>query len=665
VGTYLAANGENAMATDIVEGDQSLVVGEQVALTAATQVSGGADPSVVWSSSEEGVATVTSDGLVTGIAPGSATVTATSVIDTSKSAEVRISVRAAPGVVSVSIVEGDQALMVGERVGLTAVVLVTGEADDAVVWLSGAPSVATVSDAGEVTAVAPGSAVVTATSVFDASISARATITVVTAPAVVSVAIVEGDQALLLGEQVALTAEVVVTGGASTAVTWSSLGDSVVTVSSEGLVTAVGAGQASVRATSAVDATVFGSASVTVSEPQPLRLTFDTTLRAGTGIALPLRGRVDVSIDWGDGTEPIAIASSAWTDDLLHTYAQDGIYTVAISGRLERYGAEQPWTVTGRDLLVRVDAFGTVGLESLDGAFYGASFLVDVPADLPETVTNLRRAFFSARSFNGPIGGWDTSNVVTMEETFAGAGAFDQPIGGWDTRNVTSMRGMFVSAASFDQPIGAWDTSAVTTMANMFADATAFNQPIGAWDTSRVTTMAGMFAGARSFDQPIAGWDTGAVKSMAAMFNGAYRFNQPIETWDVSEVRSMAVMFASASDFNQPLGAWDTGNVTDMSYMFWVAGSFDQPIGDWQVGQVTTMFQMFLFAVTFDQPIGDWDVSNVTEMRSMFSSARSFNQDLSGWCVTQIPEQPAGFDDLTTAWEKEGRQPLWGTCPER
>lgn len=77
------------------------------------------------------------------------------------------------------------------------------------------------------------------------------------------------------------------------------------------------------------------------------------------------------------------------------------------------------------------------------------------------------------------------------------------------------------------------------------------------------------------------------------------------------------------------------------------------------------MLNMFLFARAFDQPIGDWGVSSVTEMRGMFSSAASFNQDLSGWCVIRIPEQPAGFDDFTSAWEKEGRLPLWGTCPDR
>ncbi|MBS3967375.1 MAG: Ig-like domain-containing protein [Truepera sp.] len=78
----------------INEANQSIVVGGTFNFTATVDAVGGADPVVTWSSSDETVATVDTNGVVTGVAVGTATITATSVFDSTKAASVVVTVSA-------------------------------------------------------------------------------------------------------------------------------------------------------------------------------------------------------------------------------------------------------------------------------------------------------------------------------------------------------------------------------------------------------------------------------------------------------------------------------------------------------------------------------------------------------------------------------------------
>jgi hypothetical protein len=83
-----------------------------------------------------------------------------------------------PGVVSVTIDQGDTTLAVGETVQLSATVEVVGGASTSVLWGSDDPDVATVAADGTVTAVGVGSAVITATSVANPARSDAITVEV-------------------------------------------------------------------------------------------------------------------------------------------------------------------------------------------------------------------------------------------------------------------------------------------------------------------------------------------------------------------------------------------------------------------------------------------------------------------------------------------------------
>lgn len=69
-----------------------LEVGERTTLRARVEGDPGVSLEVDWSSSDDRIAEVTSDGVVTGVAPGRATITARSEVVRSRSASVEIEV---------------------------------------------------------------------------------------------------------------------------------------------------------------------------------------------------------------------------------------------------------------------------------------------------------------------------------------------------------------------------------------------------------------------------------------------------------------------------------------------------------------------------------------------------------------------------------------------
>src|SRR5256714_1122575 len=164
----------------------SLAVGATTALQATVKDQNGnvmTGQSVAWSTSNTQVATVNASGVVTGVAAGSATITAAS---SGKSGTSSITVTAAPPptpvVTTVSVAPTSASINVGAKVALQATVkdqngnVMTGQA---VTWSSGNTAAATVSASGVVTGVAAGSATITAAS---SGKSGTSTITVTAPP---------------------------------------------------------------------------------------------------------------------------------------------------------------------------------------------------------------------------------------------------------------------------------------------------------------------------------------------------------------------------------------------------------------------------------------------------------------------------------------------------
>jgi surface protein len=251
----------------------------------------------------------------------------------------------------------------------------------------------------------------------------------------------------------------------------------------------------------------------------------------GLVFELGLFGDGNLQVDWGDNTSSVTNCDECGYL-YRHTYATSGQYTITISGTLTGFGQEidqnffenPPVPLLGAEYLTAVTSFGDLGIESLSLAFFGSNNLIDVPAVLPATVTDLSGLFASASSFNDDISAWNTANVTSMAFMFA------------------DLIGLFSDSTDSTEP------------------SSAFNQSLSSWVTSSVTDMSGMFAGASAFDQSLSSWDTGSVTDMSGMFAGASSFNQSLSSWNVSLVTSMEDMLddaaLSTANYDATLDGW-------------------------------------------------------------------------------------------------------------
>gem|GEM_PF-995434 len=116
---------------------------------------------LIWTSSDASVATVAADGTVTGVAPGTVTITATSTDGTEVSGSIELTVLVPVTAITLSHSELTLEVSRSETLGVT--VTPSGATDKAVVWSIEGDNCITISDEGVVTATATGEATVVAT----------------------------------------------------------------------------------------------------------------------------------------------------------------------------------------------------------------------------------------------------------------------------------------------------------------------------------------------------------------------------------------------------------------------------------------------------------------------------------------------------------------------
>jgi len=243
-----------------------------VQLTAKVMPENATDKTLIWtvqSQSENNVVILSKDGLVNTQYRGTAVVRATSAWDPGKYAECTIAINSTVvPVTGISLNKDSLALDVGQTGQLAATVSPSNATNSNVIWtVQSANGAVKISPSGLITAVNEGTAVVRAASTFDPGIYSECLVMVNTDMIpVTGVSLNKAAAGLEVGNTEQLTATVAPANATNKNVVWSVQGTgSAVTVSPDGLVTAVSEGTAVVRAASAADAGKYAECTITVT----------------------------------------------------------------------------------------------------------------------------------------------------------------------------------------------------------------------------------------------------------------------------------------------------------------------------------------------------------------------------------------------------------------
>ncbi len=274
----------NATANFTVSALPTITGTSTICINNTTTLTGSGTPATVspWVSSNPGVATVNSTGVVTGISAGTAIITYTNSNGCTRT--ITITVLAIPQIT------GTTAICVGNTTTLTA----TGT-PGATPWTSSNPSVATVSSTGVVTGVSAGTSTITFTN--SAGCDNSVLVTISGAP------VISGANNGCIGNSFSLTGS----GTPATTNPWVSSAPGIATINSSGTVTGVSAGTATITYTTNVGC--VNTVNITIN-PTPT-ITGPTSVCAGNTITLTGSGTPATTNPWVSSNVSVATVSNS------------------------------------------------------------------------------------------------------------------------------------------------------------------------------------------------------------------------------------------------------------------------------------------------------------------------------------------------------------------
>jgi trimeric autotransporter adhesin len=318
--------------------------------------------SVVWSSTQPAVASISSRGLASGVSGGSTTINATlgSILG---SATLNVS---SVALVSITVTPASPSIALGTNQQFAATATYadgsTLDLTNSVTWNSSPTSVATINATGLASSVSTGQANISATSV---GISGFVTL-IVTSAALVSITVTPALPTIPLGTTAQFAASGTFTDGTmqdiTTSVQWSSSSPSVATISNasgtQGQATSLVPGTSTI---SAVSGSILGSATLAVGDAALVSITVSP---ASPSIALGTTQQFTAAGTFTDGSQQDLTTSVAWSS------GSTGVATLSSTG-------------LGTSLSV-----GTAMITATLGAINGSTLLTVTPATVVSVTVN-------------------------------------------------------------------------------------------------------------------------------------------------------------------------------------------------------------------------------------------------------------------------------------
>ena len=267
-----------------------------------------------WSSSDENVATVSSEGVITAKGKGTCTITCTVTKESEPITSFTVKVEVKEPVISIILSETSVSLWGGDTKTLTATATPTIASNTAVEWSSSDDSVATVSSEGVITANDKGSCTITCTAADGYGTKSECSVTV--NQQVTEIALSETTASLWVGDTKFLTAKVTPTTANNTAIKWSSSDNKVATVSLEGMITAKGKGTCVITCTAVDGYGTKSTCEVNVKQQVTDIALSETTASLWVGDTKTLTATVtpaiasNTTVEWSSSNASIAIVSS-------------------------------------------------------------------------------------------------------------------------------------------------------------------------------------------------------------------------------------------------------------------------------------------------------------------------------------------------------------------